>query len=145
MSVVDQVPVNSGFSAKSTAAEVMSGFDMTGKVAVVTGGYSGIGLEVVRALADAGARVIVPVRSPEKVAEAHDRLDLLINNAGIMACPLAHVGPGWESQIRHQSYGPFRTDQGALAADDSNAGYAGGGTVFHRAQDLGCALGRYRL
>ena len=41
-------------------------FDLTGKVAVVTGGYSGIGLETTRALAGAGAKVYVPVRDPAK-------------------------------------------------------------------------------
>ena len=62
MAAEDQVPIGSGFHGKSTAAEVISGIDLTGKNAVVTGGYSGIGLETVRALASAGARVTVPAR-----------------------------------------------------------------------------------
>ncbi|MGV6806062.1 MAG: oxidoreductase [Ruegeria sp.] len=130
MAISDQVPTQSGFHAKSTAAEVMEGIDLTGKTAIVTGGYSGIGLETVRAIADKGATVIVPVRSEAKAKqnladlrgdiktapmdladlrsvknfaeEMSDRLphlDLLINNAGVMACPEARVGPGWESQF----------------------------------------------
>ncbi|MBY0423823.1 MAG: SDR family NAD(P)-dependent oxidoreductase, partial [Parvularculaceae bacterium] len=58
-----QAPIGSGFSAKSTAEDVMRGVDLKGKVAVVTGGYSGIGVETTAALARAGARVIVPARS----------------------------------------------------------------------------------
>ncbi|MCR9268289.1 MAG: SDR family NAD(P)-dependent oxidoreductase, partial [Alphaproteobacteria bacterium] len=138
MSVADQVPVQSGFGAKSTGREVLAGLDLSGKTALVTGGYSGLGLETVRALAEAGARVIIPVRSPDKAAgalaglegdirtapmdladlssiagfadEMRDsltRLDWLINNAGIMACPEARVGPGWESQFGVNHMGHF--------------------------------------
>lgn len=66
----DQVPVGSGFGAHSTAKEVLGDQDLTGKNAIVTGGYSGIGLETVRALAEAGCRVTVPARSPDKAAKA---------------------------------------------------------------------------
>lgn len=130
MAAQDQAPIGSGFHAKSTASEVIAGIDLTGKNAIVTGGYSGIGLETVRALASAGARVTVPARrldvaeaaladvageieiaamdladlaSVEKFTREYDEtgrgLDILINNAGTMACPLARVGPGWESQL----------------------------------------------
>jgi NAD(P)-dependent dehydrogenase (short-subunit alcohol dehydrogenase family) len=44
--------------------------DLTGKLAVVTGGNSGIGLETARALAAAGASVVLAVRNPEKGAIA---------------------------------------------------------------------------
>lgn len=130
MAAEDQAPIGSGFHDKSTAAEVIEGIDLSGKNAIVTGGYSGIGLETVRALASAGARVTVPARrldtaeaaladvagdieiaamdladlaSVEKFTREYDEtgrgLDILINNAGIMACPLERVGPGWESQF----------------------------------------------
>lgn len=55
-----QAPILSGFGAQSTAREVVAGVDLKGKIAIVTGGYSGIGLETTRALAEAGASVIVP-------------------------------------------------------------------------------------
>src|SRR5580693_4339546 len=61
-----QVPLGSGFGARTTAAEVVDGIDLTGKLAIVTGGYSGLGLETVRALAGAGAMVIVPARRPDQ-------------------------------------------------------------------------------
>ena len=44
-----QKPVGSGFGAKSEPAEEMAGIDLSGKTAVVTGGYSGIGTETSRA------------------------------------------------------------------------------------------------
>ncbi|MET8044094.1 SDR family NAD(P)-dependent oxidoreductase [Micromonospora sp. NPDC005215] len=50
------------YSARSTAAEVIAGVDLSGRRAVVTGGASGIGLETARALADAGAEVTLAVR-----------------------------------------------------------------------------------
>ena len=129
MAAADQKPVGSGFHAKSTAQEVLEGIDLSGKNAIVTGGYSGIGLETVRALAGAGARVTVPSRRVDAAEaalgdvagdveiaamdledfgsiakftsdymETGRALDVLINNAGIMACPEGRIGPGWERQ-----------------------------------------------
>ena len=145
MSVTDQTPLQSGFHAKSTAAEVLDGIDLTGKIAIVTGGYSGIGLETVRALAGKGAKIIVPVRSEAKAKQALagldgditavpmdladlssvrnfaasmreplPQLDLLINNAGVMASPLSRVGPGWESQFGICHIGHFALTQGLI-------------------------------
>jgi NAD(P)-dependent dehydrogenase (short-subunit alcohol dehydrogenase family) len=67
-----QEPIGSGFGAASTAAEIVRGIDLSGKTAIVTGGYAGIGLETVRALADAGATVFVPARDKAKAAAALD-------------------------------------------------------------------------
>jgi NAD(P)-dependent dehydrogenase (short-subunit alcohol dehydrogenase family) len=145
MAQSDQVPTQSGFDRSSTGAEVLADHDLTDVIAVVTGGYSGLGLETTRALTAKGARVIVPVRSPEKAADnlagiAGDvrtapmdlgdlasvrsfaasmvaelpKLDLLINNAGIMACPEARVGPGWESQFGVNHMGHFALTQGLM-------------------------------
>lgn len=142
MSQSDQVPTNSGFHAKNTGAEVLVDIELTGKTAIVTGGYSGIGIETTRALANKGVTVIVPVRSPEKAAanladiqgdvrtapldlgdlasvrsfgdsmlSELTQLDLLINNAGIMACPETRIGPGWEMQFGVNHIGHFALTQ----------------------------------
>lgn len=70
MAQSDQVPVDSPFHAKSTGEEVLTDLNLAGKVAIVTGGYSGIGLETTRALAAKGVKIVVPVRSRQK-AEAN--------------------------------------------------------------------------
>ena len=137
MSDNQQVPLKSGFHAKSEPNEVLEDMDFTGKNIIVTGGYSGIGLETVRALAQRGAHIHIPVRDPKKAVDnladvqgdiqtsamdlgdiasikrfaedysaAHDRLDLLINNAGVMACPFSHVN-GWERQFGTNHMGHF--------------------------------------
>ncbi|NIJ40328.1 NAD(P)-dependent dehydrogenase (short-subunit alcohol dehydrogenase family) [Parvibaculum indicum] len=138
MSTSDQQPLHSGFNGKTSVGEVLEGAELSGKTAIVTGGYSGIGLELVRAMAERGAKIVVPVRSPEKARESlvgiagdivpHEmdlgdlasvrrfagevtdtapRLDFLINNAGIMACPETRVGPGWEAQFGVNHMGHF--------------------------------------
>ncbi|MGW8724400.1 SDR family NAD(P)-dependent oxidoreductase [Streptomyces sp. NPDC055808] len=132
-----QHSTGSGFGARSTTADVLAGTDLTGRLAVVTGGYSGIGLATTRALAGAGARVVVPSRRPD-VAEAAvadiagaevdtldladldsvrafaDRflssgrtIDILVNSAGVMACPETRVGPGWEAQFATNHLGHY--------------------------------------
>ena len=61
-----QQPIGSGFNATSTTTEVIKGIDLTDKIAIVTGGYAGIGLETTKILASAGATVIIPARDIEK-------------------------------------------------------------------------------
>jgi NAD(P)-dependent dehydrogenase (short-subunit alcohol dehydrogenase family) len=61
-----QQPVASPFGAKSEVLEVIKGIDLSGRTAIVTGASSGLGVETARALAKAGARVVLPVRSREK-------------------------------------------------------------------------------
>lgn len=130
--------IDSGFNAASTAQEVIAGQDLSGKVAIVTGGYSGIGLVTARALASAGASVIVPARDKAKARsalaadsaielEALDLLDprsidafadrflqsgrplhILINSAGIMAAPLVRDARGYESQFATNHLGHFQ-------------------------------------
>jgi NAD(P)-dependent dehydrogenase (short-subunit alcohol dehydrogenase family) len=133
-----QARIESGFGAASTAAEVIRGCDLGGKIAVVTGGYSGIGRETTRALRSAGAKVIVPARDHDKAATALEELDgveieamdlldpasidafaerflasgrplhILVNSAGIMACPLARDARGYESQFATNHLGHFQ-------------------------------------
>lgn len=65
-----QQPVETGFSSKPESSEVIAGLDLSGKVALVTGGYSGIGIETVRALTAAGANVFVPSRDVDRAVKA---------------------------------------------------------------------------
>ena len=46
--------------AVGPAREIVQDCDLSGKVAIVTGGYAGIGLETTKALISAGATVVVP-------------------------------------------------------------------------------------
>lgn len=133
----EQTPLPSGFGLHTTADEVLAGIDLTGKLALVTGGYSGIGIEMVRSLARAGAEVLVPARRTDQAVEALDgipgvrvgamdladqasvaayadtilaggrHLDIVINSAGIMATPEEHVGPGWELQLATNHLGHY--------------------------------------
>src|SRR2546430_10069097 len=64
-------PMGSGFGFETTVDEVLAGIDLSGKLVVVTGGYSGIGIVNVRAFGAAGATVVVPARRP-----AHARTEL---------------------------------------------------------------------
>lgn len=133
-----QQPISSGFTAQSTAADVMKGVNLSGKTAIVTGGYAGIGLETTRVLAAAGATVIVPARDTakaqkntagiprieleqldlmnpasidafaEKFLASGRPLHLLINNAGIMWVPLRRDSRGYESQLATNHLGHFQ-------------------------------------
>ena len=133
-----QQPIGSGFGITSTADDVVRGIDLEGKVAIVTGGYSGLGRETARVLLSAGARVIVPARDVQRAAaalaaisgveiDAMDLLDpisidafaerfvaggqplhFLINNAGIMACPLTRDSRGFEYQFATNHLGHFQ-------------------------------------
>lgn len=132
-----QRPINSGYGLRTEAREALGGRRLDGKVAIVTGGYSGLGLETTKALAGAGAIVIVPARTPEKAAAAlkdianveqaaldladpasidafaagflsrTKKLDILVNNAAIMASPLMRDARGYEAQFATNHLGHF--------------------------------------
>ncbi len=121
----------------STASDVLDGVDLVGRTALVTGGYAGIGVEITRALHAAGATVLVPARRLEAataslaglervVVGAMDladldsvasyasgviadgvRLDVVIDNAGIMALPETRTPAGWELQLATNHLGHF--------------------------------------
>ncbi|MCW2598874.1 MAG: family NAD(P)-dependent oxidoreductase [Frankiales bacterium] len=127
--------ITTAFGAESTASDVIEGIDLTGQRAVVTGGASGIGIETARALAHAGAEVTIAVRdlaagdktaadigrdikvapldladpvSVRSFVQAWDGpLHLLVNNAGVMACPEAFTLQGWELQFATNHLGHF--------------------------------------
>lgn len=133
-----QEPIHSGFGAASTTEDVIRGIDLSGKTAIVTGGYSGLGLEAARTLRSAGARVIVPTRDPKKAASALAGIDVaiepmdlidsgsidafanrflatgqplhfLVNSAGIMAVPtLSRDTRGYELHFATNHLGHFQ-------------------------------------
>jgi len=133
-----QAPLPSGLGMRSTATDALAGIDLAGRNVIVTGGYSGIGVETTRALAAAGAHVTVPARTPDKARTAlaglasvelaaldlmdpgsidafathwlahHDALHILICNAAIMAAPLARDSRGYESQFATNHLGHFQ-------------------------------------
>ncbi|MCS4224600.1 SDR family NAD(P)-dependent oxidoreductase [Sphingobacterium sp. BIGb0165] len=133
-----QQPIGSGFNARSTANDVIQNINLTGKVAIVTGGNTGIGLETTKVLSLAGATVIVPARDIEKAKKnlegianieiasmdlmsptsidaftenfiASGRsLHVLINNAGIMWVPLRRDERGIESQLATNYFALFQ-------------------------------------
>ncbi|MEU5840751.1 oxidoreductase [Rhodococcus sp. NPDC047139] len=112
--------------------------DLSGRTAVVTGANSGLGAETARALARAGADVVLACRDvakgeavaadlgdraqvrrldladlasvrsfAEEVRSAYDRIDVLVNNAGVMAVPLRRTADGFEMQIGTNHFGHF--------------------------------------
>ncbi|MEE4278098.1 MAG: oxidoreductase [Halieaceae bacterium] len=70
-----QQPVASPFGERSTAMDVAADADLADRHVIVTGGYSGIGTETVRALAARGAQVIVGARRPDQAREVLAALD----------------------------------------------------------------------
>ena len=137
MASSSQQPIGSGFGAASTAADVINGIDLSGKVAIVTGGHSGIGKETTRALRSAGAAVVVAARDRDKAVnelggvdvevETLDLLDplsidafsqrfmasarplhILVNSAGIAGAPLTRDARGYESHFATNHLGHFQ-------------------------------------
>lgn len=135
--ITDQHPLDSPFGPASTADEVLAGRDLTGRLALITGGASGLGRTAAMALVRAGARVVLGVRRPEaarstvgsvpgvefeeldltdlgsvkrfadRFLASGRRLDLVINNAGVMACPETRTAQGWELQFATNHLGHF--------------------------------------
>jgi NAD(P)-dependent dehydrogenase (short-subunit alcohol dehydrogenase family) len=148
----DQKNLNSGFGAKSEPSEILDGINLSGKTAIVTGGYSGIGIETTRALSEAGASVIIPARRPEEAMVALDgiipkdhifemdlsdldsikrftdlvknnlSLSILINNAGIMACPESKTSNGWDLQFAVNHIGHFVLTHELIDSMDQSSG-----------------------
>ena len=114
-----------------TAADIP---DQTGRTVVVTGANSGLGAATARALAARGATVVLACRSIPKAEQAAEtmtgevairqldladlasvrafatasgRIDVLVNNAGVMAVPKRRTSDGFEVQIGTNFLGPF--------------------------------------
>jgi NAD(P)-dependent dehydrogenase (short-subunit alcohol dehydrogenase family) len=76
------------FGFHSTAREVISGIDLTGRRAIITGGAAGIGVETARALAGAGASVVLAVRRPDGAAPVAEALRESTRNPAIAVASL---------------------------------------------------------
>ena len=86
-----QEPIGSGFGRESTPSDVLGDLDLSGTLAVVTGGYSGLGLETTRALAAAGADVVVPARRPDHAASVLGELDGLPGSVSVASLDLGDL------------------------------------------------------
>jgi len=139
-----QQPLNSGFTAASTADEVLAGIDLRGRNVVVTGGHTGLGRASTEALSRAGASVTVAARDTDVAAAAVagiegvqvDRLDLLapesidafaaryvssgrplhilINNATVAHRELVVDARGYETTFAVAYLGHFQLTRGLL-------------------------------
>jgi NAD(P)-dependent dehydrogenase (short-subunit alcohol dehydrogenase family) len=151
--------ITSPFGWASTARQVAAGHDLTGKVAIVTGAATGIGVETARALAERGAEVVIAARKPDLAQAAVDDinrtatghkaswsmldlssfascrafgvrwagrpLNILINNAAVMACPQAYTEDGLEMQIGTNHFGHYLLTAGLAHALELGARQAG--------------------
>ncbi len=134
----EQKPLKTGFGQQTTAEDIVSVLDIRGKVVVITGGHSGIGLETTRVLSNAGAYLIIGAHDlkkaqlslskirnveimhldladpksidqfSEKFLSSNRNLDILINNAGIMAVPLMRDKRGYEMHFATNHLGHFQ-------------------------------------
>ena len=132
------------FGPETTTDQALGGIDLKGKVAVVTGVSAGLGAETVRALRSVGADVIGTARdlnkahaalgkvpgvnlvaldladlasvriAAEEIGERRPRVDILINNAGVMACPLGRTKQGFELQLGTNHLGHFAFTQALI-------------------------------
>ncbi|MEV6375259.1 SDR family NAD(P)-dependent oxidoreductase [Micromonospora musae] len=136
--------ITTPFSARATAAEILTGVDLTGRRMIVTGGASGLGGETTRALAGAGAQVTIATRNPAAAKAIVEEfpgttvaaldladlasvrafcdqwdgpLDTVVANAGVMALPERQLNAaGWEMQLATNYLGHFALVTGLRAA-----------------------------
>ena len=168
--------IRSRFGAFTPARVVAGDHDLSGRNVIVTGGASGIGYETAKALAAAGADVMLAVRdrsAGEKAAVAINEaigadnvvagtldlaslasvgsfvdawgdqpLDILINNAGVMATPLLRTAEDLELQIGTNHFGHFVLAVGLTRAllnaaeDERTARVVALSSIGHRRSDI---------
>ncbi|MGO2329318.1 MAG: SDR family NAD(P)-dependent oxidoreductase [Lactococcus cremoris] len=141
----NQEPIaNYKFNYKTTANKVMKNINLSGKTIIITGGYSGIGLEMTKQLSRAGAKIIIPARRMEvakknlskiknidilpleltnpksihQFAESflqnNSKLDILINSAGLMYLPLKRDSRGNRISLCHKPSRPLSINNGTF-------------------------------
>ncbi len=144
------MPINAGLDMFTDASVALKGKDLTGRIAIVTGGATGIGIETARALAGAGANVVIAVRKRQLGEDAAAEINrsvgaeratvgmldlsdlstvkaftaawgakplhMLINNAGVMACPLSYTADDLEMQLGTNHFGHFALGVGLAKA-----------------------------
>ncbi|MGI6664029.1 MAG: SDR family NAD(P)-dependent oxidoreductase [Christensenellaceae bacterium] len=133
-----QIPVKSPFNHFTKSMEIIENIDLHGKTAVVTGGYTGVGLWSTKAFVKAGAHVIVLSRDmkrakhhlrkvpnveieyfdllkpksidavADKIVSAGRPIHILVNSAGIIGVPLTRDARGYEYQLTTNHLGPFQ-------------------------------------
>ena len=81
-------PIRSRFTAEATAQEVLDGVDLGGRNAIVTGGTSGVGLETARAVAAAGANVVIGARDAAAGEALASTINAQIGAARVTSLPL---------------------------------------------------------
>ncbi len=114
MAITDQVPVDSAFHAKSSGLETVRALVAKGAAVVVpvcsprkaTEAPRKVNGDVKAVAMDLGDLASVR-RFADRMKDELAALHLLINNAGIMACPEGRVGPGWEMQSGVNHLGHF--------------------------------------
>ncbi|GGW74733.1 SDR family NAD(P)-dependent oxidoreductase [Streptomyces galilaeus] len=85
--------ITTPFHATSTAADVIAGTDLTGRRAVVTGAASGIGVETARALAGAGAQVVLAVRDTAAGRRTAEDIKITTGSGGVTVASLDLTDP----------------------------------------------------
>jgi NAD(P)-dependent dehydrogenase (short-subunit alcohol dehydrogenase family) len=140
----DQKPVRSPFGAQSTADDVIRGINLSSKNIVITGGYCGTGIHIVKALTGAGAHVTALMRDTKRAKRALRRvanvsvgyidlyrpdtvdaaiqkllkldtpIDVLINHAAVMNIPRCTDSRGYEQHFATNHLGHFQLTKGLL-------------------------------
>jgi NAD(P)-dependent dehydrogenase (short-subunit alcohol dehydrogenase family) len=136
-------PIRTPFGAETTALEVVEGVDLAGMQAIVTGGASGIGVETVRALAQAGATVTIAARKVEVAAEVAADVRASTGNEEVTVAELELLDPGSIERFVASWDGPLDilvNNAGVMAVQDLTLSDDG-----HEVQFATNHLGHFRL